>query len=165
MQIEQGYKQNKAKIPIKSVFEKCSCKYFRSVDFLFSIEIGQGDFISSSVFHLFFSLMFSTSHPTYFWKRIRSRRIKVRGKQEVKQLKNSCTKSFGGFQKGIFSLKKNLNQVITNAERRARQELKKSPNFLTKSKSDAMHITTQKFELSRKVNQVQLYRQRFPSYP
>ena len=96
------------------------------VDFLFLIEIGQGDFISSSVFHLSFSLMFSTSHPTYFWKQIRSRRIKVRGKQEVKQLKNSCTKSFGGFQKGIFSLKKNLNQVITNAERRARQELKKA---------------------------------------
>ena len=126
MQIEQGYKQNKAKIPIKSVFEKCSCKYFRSVDFLFSIEIGQGDFISSSVFHLFFSLMFSTSHPTYFLKRTKSRGIKVRGKQEVKQLKNSCTKFFGEFQKGIFSLKNDLNQVITNAERRAHQEFKKA---------------------------------------
>ena len=84
---------------------------YLSVEFLFSIEIGQRVFISSSVFYLFFSLMFSTSYPTYFLKRIRRRRIKIRGKQDVKQFKNSCTRFFGGFQKGVFTLKKNLNQL------------------------------------------------------
>ena len=53
-----------------------------------------------------------------------------------------------------------MNQVIINAERRARQEFKKSPDFLAKSKSDVMHITTKKFELSGKVNQLQLYTQK-----
>ena len=42
MQIKQGYIQNKSEIPIKYVFKKWYIKYFRSVDFIVSIEIGQG---------------------------------------------------------------------------------------------------------------------------
>ena len=54
-----------------------------------------------------------------------------------------------GCRRRVFFLKKNLNQVITNAEIGARQELKKSHDLLAKSKGEVMHITTKKFEFSR----------------
>ena len=85
--------------------------------------------------------------------------------ENVKTESSACKQIKGTSRIRLYYLKKNLKKVITNAKRRARQEFTKSPDFLAKSKSDVMHITKRIFKLSRKVNQVQLYTQMFPSYP